>query len=399
MSYNELVAVARAAVSEMSVDDLAVDAAAAGLLIDVREADEWDQGIISGAVHLPRGLVESSIARVAPDLDAPVTLYCAGGGRSALAAQSLEAMGYSNVHSLAGGFDAWKAGGHPWDVPRTFTNDQRARYARHVMLPEVGEAGQQRLLDARVLVVGVGGLGSPVALYLAAAGVGTLGVVDFDRVDATNLQRQIIHDLHRLGEKKVESAAQTINALNSDVKVETYDLRLGADNVLEVLAGYDVVVDGADNFPTRYLLNDASIHLEVPVVHGSIFRFEGQVSVFSPGNGPCYRCLFPSAPPPELAPNCAEAGVLGVLPGVIGALQATETMKLILGIGKPLVGRLLTYDALDQEFRSLTVSRRADCAACGDEARLPPIVDYEGTCAAPTDRSEGDRARPATPIT
>lgn len=249
------------------------------------------------------------------------------------------------------------------------------------MLPEVGEAGQRRLLGARVLIVGAGGLGSPTALYLAAAGVGTIGIVDFDRVDATNLQRQILHDLDRVGEKKVESARQTIGGLNSDVKVETHDLRLAAANVLEVLDGYELVVDGADNFPTRYLLNDASIHLGIPVVHGSIFRFEGQVSVFDAARGPCYRCLFPEAPPPELAPSCAEAGVLGVLPGVIGTLQATEALKLLLGIGDPLVGRLLTYDALDQEFRTLRLSKRPGCPSCG-AGRLPELVDYEGTCEA-----------------
>lgn len=381
MSYNDLVARARAVITEGTVADLAADPAAAGVLVDVREADEWEQGRIPGAVHLARGVLEGAIGRIAPDLYAPVTLYCEVGARSALAALSLQAMGYTDVRSLAGGFVEWKAAGLPWDIPTTFTNDQRARYARHVMLPEVGEAGQRRLLGARVLIVGAGGLGSPTALYLAAAGVGTIGIVDFDRVDATNLQRQILHDLDRVGEKKVESARQTIGGLNSDVKVETHDLRLAAANVLEVLDGYELVVDGADNFPTRYLLNDASIHLGIPVVHGSIFRFEGQVSVFDAARGPCYRCLFPEAPPPELAPNCAEAGVLGVLPGVIGTLQATEALKLLLGIGDPLVGRLLTYDALDQEFRTLRLSKRPGCPSCG-AGRLPELVDYEGTCEA-----------------
>jgi adenylyltransferase/sulfurtransferase len=379
-SYSDLVAMARAAVTEVTASAVAMDLAAAGTLLDVREADEWEQGIIPGAVHVPRGTLESAIGRVAPDPHASLTLYCAVGARSALAALSLQAMGYTNVRSLEGGFAAWKAAALPWDLPETFTNDQRARYARHVMLPEVGESGQRRLLGGRALIVGAGGLGSPVALYLAAAGVGTIGLVDFDRVDASNLQRQILHDLNRIGETKVESARQSIGALNSDVKVETYDLRLAAANVLDVAAGYDVIVDGADNFPTRYLLNDASIHLGIPVVHGSIFRFEGQVSVFDPRNGPCYRCLFPEAPPPELAPNCAEAGVLGVLPGVIGTLQATEAIKLILGIGEPLIGRLLTYDALDQEFRTLRISKQADCPACS--AGLPAIVDYVGACRA-----------------
>lgn len=376
-SYQELVAAARAAITEVDPRSLAAEP---GVIVDVREADEWEQGRIPGATHLARGVLEGAIGRLAPNPATPITLYCEVGARSALAALSLTAMGYTSVRSLEGGFTAWKAAGLPWDVPDTFSADQRARYARHVMLPEVGEAGQRRLLGGKALVVGAGGLGSPVALYLAAAGVGTIGIVDFDRVDATNLQRQILHDLDRIGETKVESARQTIGALNSDVKVETYDLRLAADNVLDVAAGYDVIVDGADNFPTRYLLNDASIHLGIPVVHGSIFRFEGQVSVFDPTRGPCYRCLFRKAPPPELSPNCAEAGVLGVLPGVIGTLQATEAIKIILGIGEPLIGRLLTYDALDQEFRTLKLSKQPDCPACGGS--LPELVDYQGTCAA-----------------
>lgn len=384
VSYNEMVARAKAAVREVSPKQLAEELDAPGTLIDVREADEWGMGVIPGAVHVARGVLEATISRVAPDMEAPLTLYCAGGGRSALAAASLQAMGYSDVRSLAGGFDAWRTAGNQWETPDDFNNDQRARYARHLSLPEVGEAGQQRLLAARVLVVGAGGLGSPAALYLAAAGVGTLGIVDFDRVDASNLQRQVLHNTYRVGEKKVDSARQTLNSLNPDVKVESYDVRLVAANAMEVLTGYDVIVDGADNFPTRYLINDASIHLRTPVVHGSVFRFEGQVSVFSPGIGPCYRCLFAEAPPPDLAPNCAEAGVLGALTGVIGTIQAIETIKLILGIGTPLVGRLLTYDALDQEFTTLNLSSRIDCAACGDEAELPQIIDYDPTCSAPS---------------
>jgi len=256
--------------------------------------------------------------------------------------------------------------------------EQRSRYARHIQLPEVGEKGQQRLLDSRVLIVGAGGLGSPAALYLAAAGVGAIGIIDNDRVDASNLQRQILHDLHRVGQAKVDSARHSIGALNTDVTVDAYDERLTADNALERVSRYDVVIDGTDNFPTRYLLNDVSVHTSVPVVHGSIFRFEGQVSVFDPASGPCYRCLFPQPPPPELAPNCAEAGVLGVLPGVIGSLQATEALKLMLGIGDPLIGRILTYDALDQEFRTLRVSKDASCPACS--GALPPIVDYDESC-------------------
>ncbi len=377
---NELVAQARAAVTELTCDDLAGRIGPNTLVIDVREADEFEQGAIPGARHIPRGMLEFSIRAAAPEQNTPIVLYCASGARSALAARALEQLGYTDVASLDTGFIGWKAAGLDWDVPRRFSADQRARYSRHLMLAEVGDAGQQKLLDSRVLLIGAGGLGSPAGLYLAAAGVGTIGIVDHDRVDATNLQRQILHDLHRVGEKKVESARQTLTALNSDVKVETHDLRLSADNVLEVMSGYDVIIDGADNFPTRYLVNDASLHLHVPVVHGSIFRFDGQASVFRPYDGPCYRCLFEAPPPPELAPNCAEAGVLGVLPGIIGSIQATEAIKLILGIGDPLIGRLLLYDALAQDFTTLRFGQNPGCPACGDPTRKPEIVDYDETC-------------------
>ena len=304
----------------------------------------------------------------------PIVLYCGSGARSALAAQTLEVMGYSGIHSLAGGFQAWKLSGGAWDLPDGLSVVQQQRYDRHIRLPEVGETGQRKLLDSRVMIVGAGGLGSPVALYLAAAGVGTLGIVDHDRVDVTNLQRQVLHTVRSVGDSKVLSARDTIRGLNPDVSVQTHDSRLEAAGVLELLEGYDLVVDGTDNFPTRYLINDASIHLGIPVVHGSVFRFEGQVSIFDPGSGPCYRCLFPEPPAPELAPNCAEAGVLGVLPGVIGLLQATEALKWLLGIGDSLVGRLLLYDALDQQFRTLTFRKTPGCPACGDPLRPPPLV-------------------------
>ena len=379
-SYNELVARAKAEIEEITAPDLG--ALEGHALIDVREIDEWQQGVIPGARHISRGMLESSIGAAAPDTSTDIVLYCASGNRSALAAATLGSMGYENVRSLEGGFNAWKNNGHAWELPGGFTTDQRARYSRHIKLHEVGEIGQQKLLDSRVLIVGAGGLGSPAALYLAAAGVGTIGIVDFDRVDATNLQRQILHDLSRVGEKKVESARQALTALNSDVEVEAHNTRIDASNVLELMAPYDLVVDGADNFPTRYLINDASIHLGTPIVHGSIFRFEGQVSVFDPRIGPCYRCLFAQPPPPELAPNCAEGGVLGVLPGVIGSLQATEALKLLLGIGDSLVGRILTYDALDQEFRTLTLNKDPECPACSDPEALPPIVDYDESCVA-----------------
>jgi molybdopterin/thiamine biosynthesis adenylyltransferase/rhodanese-related sulfurtransferase len=350
------------------------------LLIDCREADEFTQGAIAGARHVPRGVLEGSIAAVAPVPTQPIVIYCASGNRSALATKALEEMGYRSVTNMIGGFIRWKAEGRPWTMPVTLSTDQRARYSRHTLLPEVGEAGQARLLGSRVLVVGAGGLGSPAAIYLAAAGVGTLGIVDFDVVDATNLQRQVLHSIDRIGRAKVESARDTLTALNPDVKVEPYMERISAGNVLNLMAGYDVVVDGGDNFPTRYLINDASLRLEVPVVHGAIYRFEGQVSVFRPYEGPCYRCLFPQPPPPELAPSCAEAGVLGVLPGIIGSIQAMEAIKLLLGIGEPLVGRLLTYDALTEEFHDLKLRRNPACPACGDRSRPPAIVEYDQLC-------------------
>ena len=299
-----------------------------------------------------------------------------------LAGAALQDLGYVDVVSLVGGFTRWKQEGHPYRLAEGLSTDQRMRYDRHLILDGVGEAGQERLLDARVLLIGAGGLGSPAALYLVAAGVGTLGIIDPDSVDASNLQRQILHDLGDVGRPKVESARQHLTALNPDVKVEPYLDRLTADNALDVMAGYDVVVDGADNFPTRYLVNDASLHLRVPVVHGSIFRFEGQATVFTPYAGPCYRCLFPQPPPPELAPSCAEAGVLGVLPGIIGSIQAMEALKLVLGLGDSLAGRLLTYDALDQSFRTLRFDRNPDCPACGNEDRPPKLVDYGPACTA-----------------
>jgi molybdopterin/thiamine biosynthesis adenylyltransferase/rhodanese-related sulfurtransferase len=357
-------------------------------IIDVREAEEWEQGAIPGAWWVARGVLEGQVALHLPDPVTEIVLYCSVGQRSVLAARALQDMGYRRVASLAGGFDRWKAEGRKWEVPVGLDAGQRVRYSRHLLLPEIGESGQERLLASKVLLVGVGGLGSPVTLYLAAAGVGKLGVVDFDLVDATNLQRQVLHNLDRVGRPKVESAAETVRRLNPDVEVAAYPERLSAANALEIMAGYDVVVDGADNFPVRYLMNDASLHLRVPVVHGSIFRFEGQATVFRPYEGPCYRCLFPEPPPPELAPSCAEAGVLGVLPGIIGSLQAVETIKLLLGIGDPLVGRLLTYDSLRQEFHTLQIRRDPDCPACSDEQRVPVLVEYDDTC-----RFGGSRAR------
>ncbi len=378
-TYGDLVAAAKSRVEEVTVYQVR-DRLESVVMVDVRESDEQSQGAIPGAKFLSRGILERDIGNVIPDHGTQIVLYCAGGNRSALAAASLLDLGYNNVSSMIGGFDAWKSAGLPWGDPTGLTADQKRRYSRHLRLPEVGEEGQLNLLDARVAVVGAGGLGSPAALYLAAAGVGTLGIIDDDVVDESNLQRQVLHNMDRVGMAKTQSARETISALNPDVKIELHDQRLMAANVLEVLGRYDVVLDGGDNFPTRYLINDAAIHLGVPVVSGSIFRFEGQVIVIEPGKGPCYRCLHREPPPPELAPSCAEAGVLGVLPGVIGSIQAMEAIKLILGIGETLTGRLMVYDALEQDFMTVSVRRDPDCPACGNPERLPAIIDYDDTC-------------------
>jgi molybdopterin/thiamine biosynthesis adenylyltransferase/rhodanese-related sulfurtransferase len=379
LTYQDLVNEAKLKIPEVDPSQL-LDLAGRVTILDVRESDEYDQGAIETARLVPRGLLEGVIGTHINDLDEKIVLYCAGGARSALAAQTLKRMGYTNVSSLRGGFGRWKTDGHPWRLPEGLNNDQRGRYSRHILLPEVGEEGQIRLLASKVLIVGAGGLGSPASLYLAAAGVGTIGIVDFDVVDATNLQRQILHNIDRVGQSKVESARETLAALNPDVNIVTYDERLSAENVLEIFSDYDVVVDGGDNFPTRYLVNDAALHLRIPVVHGSIFRFEGQVTVFEPYAGPCYRCQYAEPPPPELAPNCAEAGVFGVLPGVIGSLQAMETLKILLGIGDILSGRLLTYDGMSQEFRTLRIRRDPSCPACSDEGHPPEIVEYDQFC-------------------
>jgi sulfur-carrier protein adenylyltransferase/sulfurtransferase len=350
-------------------------------IVDVRERDEWDEGHLPGAVHVPRGHLESRIETAAPDKSRPVVLYCASGNRSAFAAKTLEELGYDHVVSLAGGFTDWKRNGYPYDVPEALDEAKRRRYSRHLLIPEVGEEGQLRLLQSRVLLIGAGGLGSPASLYLAAAGVGTLGIVDDDAVDETNLQRQIVHSTERLGDSKADSAKRTIEALNPDVTVEVFKERLTSENVDRILGeGWDVIVDGADNFPTRYLLNDASVWHRIPVVHGSIYRFEGQVTVFKPFEGPCYRCLFPQPPPPELAPSCAEGGVLGVLPGVIGSLQANEALKLALAIGEPLVGRLQMFDALAGEFTEIRLRRDPECPVCGENPTITDYIDYVEFC-------------------
>ncbi len=352
------------------------------LIVDVREQDEWDEGHIPGAIHIPRGFLESRIERAAPDSTRPVLLYCSAGNRSAFAAKTLAELGYEDVASLAGGFTDWKRNGFPVELSAGLDPQRRARYSRHLLIPEVGEEGQLKLLDSKILLIGAGGLGSPASLYLAAAGVGRIGIVDADVVDESNLQRQIVHSTERLGEAKVSSAKRTIEALNPDVQVVAYEERLTSENVERILAdGWDVIVDGADNFPTRYLVNDASVWHGIPVVHGSIYRFEGQVTVFKPHEGPCYRCLFPTPPPPELAPSCAEGGVLGVLPGIIGSLQANEALKLALGIGEPLVGRLLLFDALSAEFNEVKLRRDPDCPVCGEHPTITDYVDYVEFCA------------------
>ncbi len=353
------------------------------VVVDVREKNEWDQGYVPGAIHVPRGYLELQIEEAVPDKSKKVVLYCAGGVRSLMAGSTLQQMGYKDVVSMAGGFGQWKGSGFKFVQPRTLDEAQSKRYSRHTLIPEVGEQGQLKLLDSKVLLIGAGGLGSPSAYYLAAAGVGTLGIIDADVVDESNLQRQILHNTSRVGQYKAESARETLEALNPDVKVTTYIERLDETNVGRIIADYDVIVDGTDNFPTRYLLNDAALLANKPVIHGSVFRFEGQLTVFKPYEGPCYRCLYPEPPPPALAPSCAEAGVLGVLPGIIGLLQATETIKLLLNIGEPLVGRMLTYDALAGEFNELRLFRDPECAACGEHGHPENLPNYADVCAVP----------------
>ena len=349
-------------------------------LLDVREPDEVEQGAIPGAIHIPRGHLEANIENRLPERGTPVVVFCAGGVRSAFAAETMQSLGYTNVTSMDGGFNKWKDEGRPWAVPRVLSPEQRNRYHRHLLLPEVGEEGQMRLLDARILCLGAGGLGSPAALYLAAAGVGTVGVVDMDVVDASNLQRQILHNVDRVGERKVDSAKKTLTALNPDVNVVTHDVRLGADNITQIIDGYDVIVDGADNFPVRYMLNDASVKLGIPVVHGSIFRFEGMVTVFDPRLGPTYRDMVPEPPPAEMAPSCAEAGVLGVLPGIVGSIQALEAIKIVLGYGDVLRGRLLTFDAGEMSFREYRVRRDPSNEITWENRDRIRVVELDGLC-------------------
>ncbi len=382
-SYSDLLQQVRDSIQILSLEDLKaeLDSAQPPLVVDVREKDEWRQGYIPGAIHLPRGFLEMQAGSRLPDPSANIVVYCAGGVRSAFAAKALQDLGYSKVRSANPGFGNWKDKGFPVERPVQLTEAQQERYSRHLLLPEVGELGQKKLLESRVLLLGAGGLGSPAAMYLAAAGVGTLGIIDNDVVDSSNLQRQILHGEDRVGAPKVESAAKTLTNLNPDIEVIPFQERLTSENVDRIFdQKWDVIVDGLDNFPTRYLVNDASVWKNVPVVHGSIFRFEGQVTTFWPKQGPCYRCLYPEPPPAHLAPSCAEAGVLGVLPGIIGTLQATEAVKIILGKGDPLVGRLLTYDSLRMNFRTLKLRRNTDCPVCGDAPTIKKYIDYEDFC-------------------
>jgi molybdopterin/thiamine biosynthesis adenylyltransferase/rhodanese-related sulfurtransferase len=384
-TYTDLIAEVRDSVRIVSLEELKrkLDAREqVPTLVDVREKDEFRGGFIPGAINIPRGFLEMQAEQKLPDKRVDIVVYCAGGTRSAFAAKTLSELGYENVTSANPGFVRWKDLGFPVEEPHRFSDAQLERYSRHLLLPEVGEAGQAKLLGARVLLLGAGGLGAPASLYLAAAGVGTLGLVDADVVDASNLQRQIVHATSRLGMPKVDSAEKALTDLNPDVKIVKFRERLLSDNVDRIFGeGWDAIIDGCDNFPTRYLVNDASLFHKIPVIHGSIFRFDGQVTTFMPWQGPCYRCLYPEPPPPHLAPSCAEAGVLGILPGIIGTLQATEAIKLILGRGEPLVGRLLMYDSLAMSFRVLKARRDKSCPACGESPTIKGYIDYEGFCA------------------
>ena len=379
-NFRELLKKTKSEITEVSTEQAEKLLAEDWTLLDVREPDEFEQGAISGSVHIPRGNLETSIEARLPNKETKIVAMCAGGARSAFAAKTLEEMDYKSVVSMDGGFNQWKDESRKWEIPAVLDQSKRNRYQRHLLLPEVGEAGQLKLLNSKVLCLGAGGLGSPAALYLAAAGVGTLGIVDMDVVDESNLQRQILHNYSRIGQQKVDSAKETINALNPDVNVTTHAVRLDASNIEEVISQYDLVVDGTDNFPVRYMLNDASVKQGIPVIHGSIFRFEGQVTVFDPQNGPTYRDMVPEPPPPELAPSCAEAGVLGVLPGIIGCLQALETVKLILGLGDSLTGRLLTFDATEMTFREFKLRKDPNLEITWENRNRVQVIELNDSC-------------------
>ena len=381
-TFKEIMDEARSEIKELSAAEVQslLERDGKHIVLDVREREEYREGHLDGAVSLPRGFLEIKVESTIPDKNTPIIAYCAGGTRSLLAAKVMKEMGYQNVISMSGGYSAWKTAGYKWVQDRQFTQEQATRYSRHFLLPEVGEEGQAKLLDAKVLLVGAGGLGSPAAYYLGAAGVGTLGIVDNDVVDLSNLQRQILHTNDRIGKPKTESAKQTIQALNPDVRVVPYQEKLTSQNIMRIIEDYDIIVDGCDNFPTRYLVNDACFLAKKPNVHGSIFQFEGQATVFYPRKGPCYRCLYPEPPPPDMAPSCQEAGVLGVLPGLIGVIQALETIKLIIGKGDPLVGKLLCFNTLGMDINTLMLKRDPACPLCGDKPTIHNLIDYEEFC-------------------
>jgi molybdopterin/thiamine biosynthesis adenylyltransferase/rhodanese-related sulfurtransferase len=406
LNRNQLLALAKQEITEVTPHGLErrLESGEEVTIVDIRERDEFAQGHLPGAVFIPRGFLELQIEQVEYEREKPIVLYCAGGVRSVLAARNLKEMGYEKVESLIGGFNGWKNAGLPFEVPQLLNDEQKIRYSRHVILDDVGEEGQIKLLNSKVLLIGAGGLGSPAAMYLAAAGVGTLGIVDFDNVDISNLQRQVLHGTKDVGRPKVESAADRLHDINPEVKVVSYPAPLSSANALDIIKEYDVVLNGSDNFPTRYLANDACQFLRKPLVDASIFMFEGQVAVYQPEipergieGGPCYRCLYPDPPPPGEVPSCAEAGVLGVLPGIVGSLQALEAIKLILGVGEPLVGRLLLVDTLDMAFRTLNVPRNPDCPVCGEHPTVTELIDYEQFCGLPS--SSGDNGRHVAEVT
>ena len=381
-TYKELMDEARQTIPELTIDEVKdrIERGEQWTVLDVREREEYREGHLEGAIALPRGFLEIRVEETLPDKTLPVIAYCAGGVRSLIAARTMKELGYENVSSMAGGYTAWKNAGYKWVADRQFSQEQITRYARHFTLPDVGEQGQAKLLDAKILCVGAGGLGSPVAYYLAAAGVGTLGIADHDTVDMSNLQRQILHTNDRVGMPKVESARMTLEALNPDVNVIPIQERLSSENVMRIIKDYDIVVNGCDNFPTRYLINDACVMAKKILVDGSIFQFEGQATVFSPDEGPCYRCLFPEPPPPGMAPSCAEAGVLGVLPGLVGCVQALEAIKVILGAGTPLIGRMIHFDTLSTEIRVLKLRQDPNCLVCSENPKITELIDYEEFC-------------------
>ena len=381
-TYKELMDEARQIVPEVTVDEVKdrLERKEQWTLLDVREREEYREGHLENSIPIPRGFLEMRVEETVPDKSAPVIAYCAGGVRSLIAARTMKELGYENVSSMSGGYTAWKNAGYKWVADRQFSQEQITRYARHFTLPDVGEQGQAKLMDAKVLCVGAGGLGSPVAYYLTAAGVGTIGIIDHDTVDMSNLQRQILHTNDRVGMPKVESAKMTLNALNPDVNIIPINERLSSENVMQIIKDYDIVINGCDNFPTRYLINDACVMAKKTLVDGSIFQFEGQATVFSPDEGPCYRCLFPEPPPPGMAPSCAEAGVLGVLPGLVGCVQALEAMKVILGAGTPLIGRMMHFDTLSTEIRVLKLRKDPNCLVCSENPKITGLIDYEEFC-------------------